>query len=164
MAMSTDKACDPGWVYGGTKYLMEKLIEEYQNKYTNSKYRVIRCGNILYSTGSVLRIWQESLQNGKEIIITDPDATRYFWSANQVIDFMFDVAKNCNTCEPQSTHMKAVRMGTLLDAMQEKYGKATNIKEIGLQEGENKHEKLTKDGPLSCDDEQYTIEEILELI
>ena len=164
IAMSTDKACDPSYVYGASKFLMEKLIEEYQEINPFTKYRVIRCGNILYSTGSVLCIWKKALLEKKEITITSPNATRYFWSADQVIDYIFDVQYNCDTCLPQATHMKAVKMGTLLEAMQEKYGKTSDINVIGMQPGENLHEKLTKNGPSSCDDEQYTFEEILELI
>lgn len=163
-AMSTDKACDPSFVYGSTKFLMEKLLEEFQEINPFTAYRTIRCGNILYSTGSVLCIWKNALEKGEKIIITDPDATRYFWSADQVINYMFDVEKNCNTCKPQSAKMKAVRMMDLLEAMQIKYGMAQGLKVIGLQEGENKHEKLTKDGESSEVAEKYSIDEMVEML
>ena len=56
-----------------------------------------------------------------------------------------------------------IKIGDLLEAMQLKYGKA-KIKSIGLQPGENKHEKIIEDGLTSAETEQYTIEEIKKLI
>ena len=63
--------------------------------------------------------------------------------------------------------MKSMSMGNLLDAMAEKYlpeGKELNVKTIGLQIGENLHEKISEDGLYSNEAEQFTIDEIKELI
>lgn len=55
---------------------------------------------------------------------------------------------------PTITKMKAMRMGDLLEAMMEKYGKV-DVKEIGLQPGENMHETI--DGEQSSENaERYT--------
>ena len=63
--------------------------------------------------------------------------------------------------------MKAMKMGDLLEAMISKYGSSENkceVKVIGLQRGENKHEKILADGLSSKDAEKFTIDEISELI
>lgn len=63
--------------------------------------------------------------------------------------------------------MKAMSINNLLEAMVKKYlpvGKKKQIKIIGLQPGENLHEKILEQGPASNEVEQYTIEEIQELI
>jgi len=58
-------------------------------------------------------------------------------------------------------------MGDLLNAMAEKYlpeGDELNVKTIGLQVGENLHEKISEDGLYSNEAEQFTKDEIKELI
>jgi len=58
-------------------------------------------------------------------------------------------------------------MGDLLNAMAKKYlpeGKELKVKTIGLQRGENLHEKISEDGLYSNEAEQFSIEEIRELI
>ena len=59
-----------------------------------------------------------------------------------------------------------MKMGDLLEAMIQKYSNGTRppIKVIGLQQGENKHEKILSDGLSSEDAEKFTIKEIQELI
>jgi UDP-N-acetylglucosamine 4,6-dehydratase/UDP-glucose 4-epimerase len=164
LAISTDKAAQVNGVYGATKFLMEKIIQEYSETYVNTEYRVVRYGNILYSTGSVLCKWKDALQNGKSIIVTEPKATRFFWSVDQAVQLIWDCIEQADGCTPYSPDMKAIKIATLLEAMQIKYGKASEIKVIGLQPGENLHEKIKEDGPYSNEVQLYTVEEVLELV
>ena len=62
--------------------------------------------------------------------------------------------------------MKSMRIDNLLEAMVQKYGngQVIKIKKIGLQPGENLHEKVMEEGPYSNKCEQFTIEEIKDLI
>ena len=164
-AMSTDKACGTKGVYGSTKRLMEKLIQEHEKVFSDIKYRTIRCGNILNSTGSVTALWKDSLLNGREIIVTDTNATRYFWTVDQVVDLILYAKSLTNNSQPIiPKDMKAIKIKILLQAMQDKYGKATDIRNIGLQPGENLHEKLTENGISSQNAIQYSFNEIKELI
>ena len=75
------------------KYLMEGMFTQFEQDYPQTKFRIVRYGNVLYSTGSVLCIWKDKLQKGEEIIVTDPNATRYFWTLDQV-DLIFDCMEN----------------------------------------------------------------------
>ncbi len=59
--------------------------------------------------------------------------------------------------------MKSIRIGDLLDAMMEKYGRVP-VQKIGLQQGENMHEVISDDGMTSYECERYSKEEILELV
>ncbi len=165
IAISTDKAAQVSGVYGASKLLMEEVIKEFAQVNEDINYRVVRYGNVLYSTGSVLCKWKDIMLNGGEIIVTDLDATRYFWTVEQAIELIFDCEKNATSCEPYCPEMKAMSVGNLLTAMNIKYGSGDfGFKSIGLQAGENLHEKITKDGLSSKDAEQFTIEEIIELI
>ena len=167
IGISTDKAAQVSGTYGASKYLMERMFTQFEQDFPNTKFRIVRYGNVLYSTGSVLCIWRDKLQNGEEIIITDPEATRYFWTLNQAVDLIFDCMENATTSHFHFPSMKSMSMGNLLNAMAEKYlpeDKELNVKTIGLQVGENLHEKISEDGLYSNEAEQFTIEEIKELI
>ena len=67
---------------------------------------------------------------------------------------------------PYCPDMKSMSVGDLLTAMIEKYGNGKDIKVnvIGLQPGENLHEKVLDTGPYSNEVEQFTIEEIKKMI
>jgi len=168
LAISTDKAAQVVGVYGATKLMMERLSKQYQNLNPNCEYRIVRYGNVLYSTGSVLCKWKDLIEQNKELIVTEPDATRFFWTVEQAIDLILDCMENATDSTPYCPSMKSMSIKSLLGAMVEKYGNSNwesyPIKIIGLQPGENFHEKVLDEGPFSNEVEQFTIEEIKELI
>ena len=163
---STDKAAQVNGVYGATKYLVEELFKQFEKVNESTQYRVVRYGNVLYSTGSVLCKWKKLISENKQIIITDPEATRFFWTVSEAVQLLFDCIKKSSDSSPYCPFMKSMSMGDLLEAMILKYGKGKRpeVKEIGLQQGENKHEKILKEGPSSDQVEKFTVEEIMELI
>ena len=167
LGVSTDKAAQVAGVYGATKLLMERLFGQFERLNEDTAYRLVRYGNVLYSTGSVLCKWKDLLKEGKEVIITDPGATRFFWTVNQAVDLIFDCMENANDYEQHITKMKSIQMGDLLQAMGNKYlpeGSKLKVKEIGLQPGENMHEIISENGIDSSKTERFTVEEIMEVI
>jgi len=167
IGISTDKAAQVAGVYGASKLLMEKLFTQFEKLNTKCDYRIVRYGNVLYSTGSVLCKWKDLLQDGKEVVVTAPDATRFFWTVDQALDLIYDCLENAKDSKPYVPSMKAMSIDNLLEAMAQKYlpeGVAKIVKVIGLQPGENMHEKILEQGPASNEVEQYTIQEIKELI
>ena len=167
MGISTDKAAQVAGVYGASKLLMEKMFKQYEVDYPNIKFRLVRYGNVLYSTGSVLCKWRDLLQAGKEVIVTEPKATRFFWTLDQAVDLIYDCMRDATDCKIHFPSMKSMSIENLLKAMAEKYlpeGKELKIKTIGLQPGENFHERILEEGPDSNEVDEFTIEEIKELI
>ncbi len=167
IGISTDKAARVNGVYGATKLLQERLFREYELLNPKTKYRTVRYGNVLYSTGSVLCRWKEKLQNNQEIIITDPNATRFYWPVHQAVALIFDCLKKSRDSKPHFFPMKSMRLGDLLEAMARKYlpkGSPLKVKTIGLQPGENKHEIIFEGGPDSSQSERFTSKEIMTLI
>ena len=71
IATSTDKAAKIAGVYGASKFLMEKMFEDYQSSKQNIKYRIVRYGNVLYSTGSVLYKWKNSVKTPNADLLND---------------------------------------------------------------------------------------------
>jgi len=167
LGISTDKAAQVVGTYGASKMLMEKLFYQYEKQYKEIDFRIVRYGNVLYSTGSVLCKWKDLIQNGKEVIVTEPKATRFFWSIDQAIDLIFNCLENAENSRPYVPIMKGMSIENLLYAMIKKYAPQNieiPIKIIGLQAGENLHEKIIEDGPYSNEVELFTIDEILNLI
>ena len=83
------------------------------------------------------------------------------------MSLIYSCLDNAEDSKPYVPTMKAMSIENLLDAMYEKYlpeGGNKKIKVIGLQPGENFHEKILEDGPDSSQVEQYTVEEIIPLI
>jgi len=160
--ISTDKAAQVSGVYGATKFLGEKLMEQMAYCNPKTKYRVVRYGNVLYSTGSVLCKWKEKMLKGEKVMITEPNMTRFFWTREQAVDLIFDCIENAKDAKPYVPEMKAMRMGDLMEAMMQKYGRV-EMEVIGNRGGENMHE--TMDGKVFSNQvEQFSIEEIKELI
>lgn len=165
IAISTDKAAQVTGVYGATKLLMERVVSEYEELYPEINYRIVRYGNVLYSTGSVLCKWKDLMEKGEEVIVTDLEATRFYWTVDQAVDLIFDCIENAKDTTPYCPSMKSMKIGTLLKAMHQKYGKGElKYKVIGLQPGENKREKVLENGPYSDEVEMFTIDEIMQLI
>jgi|TARA_R110000824_G_scaffold191322_6_gene372982 UDP-N-acetylglucosamine 4,6-dehydratase/UDP-glucose 4-epimerase len=167
LGISTDKAAQIAGVYGASKYIMEKIFEEYQVTHPDTLFRIVRYGNVLYSTGSVLCKWRDLLEAGQEVVVTDPTATRYFWTIDQAVDLIFQCMEEAVDAKPFVPEMKSMSIENLLQAMANKYlpdGEELKIKTIGLQVGENQHEKILEDGYYSNEVEQFTVEEIQELI
>ncbi len=163
IGISTDKAASRKGVYGTSKYLMERLFSEYEKLNHDTKYRIVRYGNVLYSTGSVLCKWRDKMIAGEPITITDPNATRFFWTVDQAVDLIFECLDKATDASHYNCPMKAMRMGDLLSAMLDTYG-TVDVKEIGLQAGENMHEIIVEGGQDSSQSEMFTKEEILKLI
>lgn len=163
VGVSTDKTVSVNSVYAATKLIFEKLFQEYEQlvsvyKFGKTKYKLVRFGNVVYSTGSVLCKWKDSIQRGQPINITDPNATRFFWNVDGAVNLILDSLINVDA-KPSFVGMKSIRIGTLLGEMLKKYGNV-QVNEIGLQPGETLHERIDDTLPDSSQAERFTQKEI----
>lgn len=85
---STDKACKPKNIYGMAKFGMERLFQTFQQVSDDVYFSVIRGGNFLGSTGSVIPRWVEDIKAGRRPVINDPDATRFWVLPEEIADLM----------------------------------------------------------------------------
>lgn len=143
--ISTDKAVNPTNVMGATKLVAERLVAATCNirHEQDTKFGIVRFGNVLYSRGSVLEIWDRQISKGKKITVTDPNMTRFIMDTSQCVDLIFNATEYANNGETFILKMPSVRIGDLAEAYLELRGYPNDFYEvIGARPGEKLHEEL----------------------
>ena len=87
--ISTDKACKPINIYGMCKAISEKLYYNYAESTENTKVVMVRYGNVLESTGSVIPYFKSLIESGQNYLpITHPDMTRFLLTLDDATDLI----------------------------------------------------------------------------
>jgi UDP-N-acetylglucosamine 4,6-dehydratase len=153
IALSTDKACNPVNLYGATKLAADKLFIsannfELQNKY-QTKFSVVRYGNVIGSRGSVIPFFKQECLKGK-VPITDLRMTRFLISLKECVEFVWDSFRLMNGGE---IFVKKIPSIKILDIANAISIKKNDYKIIGIRPGEKLHEQM-----ISADDSTFTYE------
>ena len=143
--ISTDKAVSPMSVMGTTKLLAERMVAAMHNirDKINTEFGVVRFGNVLYSRGSVLEIWERQLEEGKKITITNPEMTRFFMGIPQSVELIFSATYYAKNGEIFIFKMPSCKICTFAEAYLELKGCPRDYYiTTGEKEGEKRHEEL----------------------
>jgi FlaA1/EpsC-like NDP-sugar epimerase/lipopolysaccharide/colanic/teichoic acid biosynthesis glycosyltransferase len=91
LLLSTDKASRPGSVMAATKRASETVIAAFARS-SSTRFASVRFGNVLGSSGSVLKIFQEQIEKGRPLTLTHPDAARYFMTVEEAAGLLLQAA------------------------------------------------------------------------
>jgi FlaA1/EpsC-like NDP-sugar epimerase len=146
--VSSDKAAAPRSVMGATKRLAELITIAASPAARTS---VVRFGNVLGSSGSVLPLMAERIVQGRSIAVTDPDATRYFMSVGEAVSLVMRADALAQGGETFWFEMgDPIRIADLVERLLRvaaARGLApVPIEVIGLRPGEKRTEELTMQG------------------
>lgn len=149
LLISTDKAVRPRCVMGATKRAAEIVLSNLSRE-SGTRFVAVRFGNVLGSSGSVMKIFQEQIENGRAITITHPDATRYFMTVEEAVGLVLQTAVLAKGGEIFMLKMGApVRILDLalslirLSGLEP--GRDVEIRFTGLKSGEKVSEELAED-------------------
>jgi FlaA1/EpsC-like NDP-sugar epimerase len=94
--VSTDKAVHPANVMGASKRLAEMVCANIAMIAPELKMVIVRFGNVLGSTGSVVPLFQEQLKAGGPLTVTHPDMERYFMTIREASGLVIQAASQAN--------------------------------------------------------------------
>ncbi len=86
--VSTDKAVSPATVMGASKALAEWAVDAAGARFPATKYAIVRFGNVLGSSGSVIPIFRRQIATGGPVTVTDPRMTRYFMTIPEAVQLI----------------------------------------------------------------------------
>ncbi len=159
--VSTDKAVQPTSFMGASKRLAELLVQDLSTRSTRTQYSIVRFGNVLGSSGSVVPLFDEQIASGGPVTLTHSEVTRYFMTIAEAARLVLMVgslaAQNnqqgeiflLDMGEPVSIRALAYQMieaagYTVCDAKNPNGD--IEIVELGLRPGEKLHEILAVEG------------------
>jgi FlaA1/EpsC-like NDP-sugar epimerase len=134
--LSADKAINPSGVYGLTKSLSEKIFEEANKKYPNTKFINLRYSNVLGSRGSVTEIFEKKLLNNETITVFDKTMSRLFLTQLDIMQLCEIACEHGIGGEIFLKKAPLIKILDLAEAMKELVGSGEIRTESKLRPGE----------------------------
>jgi FlaA1/EpsC-like NDP-sugar epimerase len=152
--ISTDKAVRPTNVMGASKRLAELVLQAFARMDTRTRFSMVRFGNVLGSSGSVVPLFRKQIAAGGPLTLTHPDITRYFMTIPEAAQLVVQAGSMSKGGDVFVLDMgEPVRIA---DLSGQEVKSATNpngtieINYVGLRPGEKLFEELLIGDNVSC--------------
>jgi len=148
--ISTDKAVRPTNVMGASKRIAELIVQDTARRFPERKLGIVRFGNVLDSSGSVVPLFREQIKKRSPITVTHPEITRYFMSIGEAARLVIQAGAMSKNGEVFLLDMgQPVKIKDLALQMIELSGlvpeKDIPLQYTGLRPGEKLYEELLID-------------------
>jgi FlaA1/EpsC-like NDP-sugar epimerase len=154
--ISTDKAVRPSNVMGASKRMAEMIIQSFDQENSKTKFSMVRFGNVINSSGSVIPLFLDQIAMGGPVTVTDKNVTRYFMTIPEASNLVLQASQMSNGGEVFILDMgEQLRVYDLAKKLihlsgrniaSEPGGDGIEIIEIGLRPGEKMYEELLISG------------------
>ena len=156
VVISTDKAVRPTNIMGASKRLAEMVVQSADSQTKKTKYCMVRFGNVINSSGSVIPLFRKQISDGGPITITHKEVTRYFMTISEASSLVIQAGEYAHGGDVFILDMgHQVRIKDLAEKLiylsgrnikQSDDGEGIEIKEVGLRPGEKLYEELLISG------------------
>lgn len=90
--VSTDKSVNPTNAMGASKRLAERICQTMNTKHPMTNFSIVRFGNVLDSSGSVVPLFRKQIAAGGPITLTNPDIIRYFMTITEAVELVIQTS------------------------------------------------------------------------
>ena len=154
--ISTDKAVRPSNVMGASKRMAEILIQSLNTHISKTNFSMVRFGNVLNSSGSVIPLFIDQIAKGGPVTLTHKEVTRYFMTIPEASNLVLQASQMANGGEVFILDMgEQVKIYDLAKKLihlsgrsvaSETGGNGIEILDVGLRPGEKMYEELLISG------------------
>lgn len=145
IVLSTDKAAYPINAMGISKAMMEKVAIAKARSLgddANTTICLTRYGNVMASRGSVIPLFVDQMNAGKDITVTDPNMTRFMMTLDDAVDLVIYAFQHGENGDLFVQKAPAATLEVLAKAILELYKSKSKVKVIGTRHGEKLYETL----------------------
>jgi len=156
VVISTDKAVRPTNIMGASKRLAEMVVQSIDAETKKTKFCIVRFGNVINSSGSVIPLFRKQIAQGGPLTITHKEVTRYFMTISEASSLVFQAGEFADGGDVFILDMgDQVKIFDLAEKLiylsgrnisHDGQGEGIEIQEIGLRPGEKLYEELLISG------------------
>lgn len=148
--ISTDKAVNPTNIMGATKRVAEIVVQQNAIKNLNTKYSIVRFGNVLGSSGSVIPLFKKQIEEGGPVTLTHESIERFFMSIPEATKLVIQASLIGKGGEifvlDMGSPVKIIDLARKMIKLSGlKEGRDIKIEVVGLRPGEKLFEELLAD-------------------
>lgn len=157
VGISTDKAVKPVNVMGMTKAIQERIFISANLQCPDTRFLVVRYGNVLASRGSVIPLFHQQIRSGGPVTITDANMTRFLVSLDDAVSTIFEAVRSGRSAETYIPRIPTARVVDIAETLID--GRPIRLRIVGMRPGEKLHEVLIseEEGNRSCERGDYYV-------